>query len=134
MPSFSMALFNHTIAIIFTVLATAGAYFISGQMAARSVICGAGLMYLNFLMLFKIGKMIFAAKQSGEQAKGGILLVLKLLGLFAAAYICLTYMHLDALWFALAATGMILTIAFFTAKEHSKKTDPDAKEPVDSVS
>ncbi|HMQ11545.1 MAG TPA: hypothetical protein PKC21_09650 [Oligoflexia bacterium] len=113
----------HSGAIVFAVLATTSAYFVSGQTAARSVICGAGLMYLNFLLLFKIGKMIFMAKKSGEQVKGGFLLLLKLLGLFAGAYICLTYMNLDALWFALAATGMILTITLFTAKEHTGRRE-----------
>ncbi|MCI5073300.1 hypothetical protein MRY82_10245 [bacterium] len=110
-----MSKLNHGVAIVFAVCTAGLAFFVSGQIAAISVIFGAGLMYLNFLLLIKIGKMIFTAKQSGEQIKGGVLFVAKLLVLFGLAYALTEFV--DLFWFGISLAGMILTVAFLTVKE-----------------
>lgn len=86
-------------------------YFGQGEMVwGWSIAAAAILMTLNFWLLKRIG-LAMLSDDSGRQIKGGFLMVVKLLGLFAAVYFCTRYFPIDPLVFGISAAAMVMLTA-----------------------
>ena len=96
-----------------------GAFLFMGRETGLSVSLGAGLMILNAFAMRRVGEKIFAAFRADTTAKplrAIITFNLKMVGLIAAVYCVVKYLHVNPIAFLvglsvypLAAVGVALT-------------------------
>ena len=81
------------------------------QRIALGVVCGVVLTCLNFLFLRKlIGKWTTDAAEGRSTAGGSVLMLPKMIGLMLAVVLCLAYLPIDAIAFAVGYSVFVASI------------------------